>query len=64
MQTVTLNEKQTKTLKDIINAGTAPYNTFDGRAIRALSGRELVKVKENRKGRFVTATTKGRKVVN
>lgn len=64
MQTVTLNEKQTKALKDIITAGTADYNKFDGRAIRALYMRDLVKVRENNKGKFVQSTAKGRKAIN
>lgn len=64
MQTPVLNEKQTKALKNIIAAGTANYGDFDGRAIRALKGRELVKVKKNSKGVFVMATAKGRKFAN
>jgi hypothetical protein len=60
----TLNKDQTSTLRDIVKIGKADFTKFDGRTIRALSVREFVKVTENRNGKFVVPTAKGRKILN
>jgi predicted transcriptional regulator len=62
MDTVKLTENQIENLNQIVNAGKVDYKDVDGRAVRALSARGLVKVTENSKGTFVTATAKGKKL--
>lgn len=57
-----LNDNQVKTLRYILDAGTIDYQEIDGRAVRALSSRGFVKVTENKRGKFVTATAKGKKL--
>jgi hypothetical protein len=61
MEIMKLNDNQARTLDNIVNTGKIDYKELDGRAVRALSLRELVKVTENRKGTFVVPTAKGRK---
>jgi predicted transcriptional regulator len=62
MDTVKLTENQIENLNQIVNAGKVDYKDVDGRAVRALSARGLVKVTENSKGTFVTPTAKGKKL--
>lgn len=61
---VQINDRQKATLKSIIKTGKANYNDpeLDRRSIRALVARELVKVTEMKKGIFVQATAKGKKL--
>ena len=62
MDTLKLTDNQSKTLTNIVATGKVDYRELDGRAIRALSSRGLVKVTENRNGKFVVPTAKGRKL--
>lgn len=62
MDTVKLTQKQNKNLAQVVSTGKTNYKDLDGRSVRALAIRGLVKVTENKKGVFVTATAKGKKM--
>lgn len=64
-ETITINDKQKDTLKDVVKAGRAIVEgNFDKRTINALEVRGLVKKSENKKGIFVAPTAKGKKFLN
>lgn len=62
MDTVKLSNRQSETLDNVVNTGKIDYKELDGRSVRALEARGLVKVAESKKGTFVTATAKGKKL--
>ena len=61
MENLELTIRQGETLDNVVNTGKIDYKELDGRSVRALANRGLVKVTETRKGTFVTPTAKGRK---
>lgn len=61
---VKLNDNQKSALEAIVAAGTKDASDLDGRAVRALATRELVKIKETKKGKFVSPTAKGKKALS
>jgi len=58
---IELTATQQKVLAAVITAGKTPAQDFDGRAVRALASRGLVKVSATKTGKFVRATAKGKK---
>ena len=62
---ISINERQTDTLKSIVTEGKQLIRgNFDKRTCRALETRGLVKITTNKKGEFVNATAKGKKILN
>lgn len=64
-QQIQINDVQTKILKDLVKAGgKVETKGYNGNTIKALDKRGLVKISENKKGTFVAATAKAKKVLN
>ena len=62
---IVINKTQEKALKSLVKTGgKVSVDGFDKRTINALSKRDLVKVTENKKGTFVAATAKAKKILN
>lgn len=59
-----LNDNQKEVLAGIIKCGKAETKAFHTGTLKALDNRGLVKLTENKKGRFVQATAKGKKALN
>ena len=62
MDIVKLTDRQKQTLGIVVNEGTIDYREIDGRSVRALANRGLVKLTENKRGTIVTPTAKGKKL--
>lgn len=63
---IILTESQATNLKNIIKAGKIAYTdaSLDRRSVRALAARDLVKVTAQKSGDVVSATAKGKKLIN
>lgn len=59
-----ITKSQEKTLKTLIKDGKSDAKAFNGNTIKALASRGFVKTTENKKGVFVIATAKGKKILN
>lgn len=62
---IEVNKSQKSILKDIVKiGGKADAAGFNGNTLNALSKRGLVKITENKKGKFVAVTAKAKKVLD
>lgn len=63
---ISINANQEKVLKSIVSAGGRQpmKGNYDVRTVGALETRGLVKRTENKQGVFVSATAKGKKLIN
>lgn len=59
-----LNDNQKEVLAGIIKCGKAETKSFHTGTLKALDSRGFVKFTENKKGKFVQATAKGKKALN
>lgn len=55
---------QQKVLKEIVGTGKVETKGYNGNTLIALERRGLVKLTENKKGKFVQSTAKGKKALN
>ena len=62
---IQINDVQKNILKDIVKSGAkVEAKGFNGNTLNALAKRGLVKITENKKGKFVAITAKAKKVLN